>query len=99
MELDDTFSIKSDANNVTLIELVDGFKLSKDRKERIPAKVEKEFYYGTLYQALKGYLDRSIMQADSIKDARKIATRVINTLDDMEAEIKEKFCVYVKKEK
>jgi len=97
MKIDDTFSIAVHGSSFTLIEEVDGFKLSEDRKERIPAKTKTESFYGSLYQALQGYMKKSIAKAASVKDARKIASRVMTTLDDLEAEIKEKFCIYVKK--
>jgi len=96
MKIDDTFSITVHGSSFTLIEEVDGFKLSKDRKERIPSKTTNESFYGSLYQALQGYMKKSIGKADSVKDVRKIAARVMKTLDELEAEIKEKFCIYVK---
>lgn len=98
MKLDERFRVEQQSStSCTLYESVDGFKLSKDRKTRIPTKVEKESYYGTIYQALQGYLKLSVGNADSVKDVRKIAVRVMNTLDELEAEIKEKFCCYVRK--
>ena len=96
MKLDDTFSIKNSSGNVVLIEVIDGFNWNKDHTKKIPAKSTKEYYYGSLAQALNGYLRLSVDNAPSIKDARKIAIKVIETLEQLEQEIKDKFKTEVK---
>ena len=97
MKLDDTFSIKNESGNIVLIELVDGFKWTdKKRTKKVPSKTPKEHYYGSLYQALQAYLKLSVNKADTLKDTRKIALKAINTIDQLEEDIKKSFCIYVK---
>ena len=97
MKLDDTFSIKDESGNIVLTELVDGFKWTDKKKtKKVASKTPKEHYYGTLYQALQGYIRLSIHKAETFKDIRKIALKTINTIDQLEEDIKKTFCIYVK---
>lgn len=97
MKLDDSFSIKTESGNIVLIELVDGFKWTdKKRTKKVPSRTPKEHYYGTLYQALQGYIGLSTHKADTLKDIRKIALKTISTIDQLEEDIKKTFCIYVK---
>ena len=95
MELDENFSIRQSGDNVILVELVDSMSKPKDKKEKPkPIKSEKLHNYGTIYQALWGYLHYSTNHVTSMEDlsgVRKKAIKVMDTLDKFEKEIKEKF--------
>ena len=100
MKLDDTFSIKNESGNIVLTELVPGFKWTdKKRTKKVPSTTPKEHYYGTLYQALQGYLKLSVNKAVDFKDIRKIALKTIDTIDQLEEDIKKSFCIYVQTKK
>ena len=107
MKLDDNFHIEGNAGNIQLIQKVPCMKLTdpKNKKsEKSPSIRDDISFYGTVYQALQGYLKKSIditvtdgkNDEGTIKDIRKTAIKVLNNLDSLEAEIKEKFCIYVK---
>ena len=100
MKLDETFSIKNESGNIVLTELVPGFKWTdKKRTKKIPSVTPREHYYGTLYQALRGYLRHSIGKAKTLKDIRKIALKTIDTIDQLEEDIKKTFCIYIQTKK
>lgn len=96
MKLDENFSLRQTGPNVILTQWVDGFK--KEGKEKVPAKVPLERNYGTIYQALQGYLNHSLaIDCDDIKKIRKIALSVFKNIESLEDKIKEKFCCEVRK--
>lgn len=96
-ELDESFSLKADKSNFTLIEKIPGTKWAdKGKTIKEDTITEKLHHYGTLYQALSGYLFHTTSKARSLKDVRKLAIRVMGILEDSADEIKEQFRTEVK---
>lgn len=76
MRLTDDWKIEQkDSNCVTLIHIVD----SKDKKG-IPKKKEVTYYYGTLYQALQGFLTKASQEE---KDIEAVGFRIVLLLDTL----------------
>lgn len=102
IDLGEGFSLSMEANNFTVNETVIGFSWEKDEHgkyktdkegQRIQTTCEKKVphFYGTLYNALQGFLRLSVAQEDSLSNMRKRAISVMGLLDEMEKEIKDRF--------
>lgn len=99
LHLDDRFYIKQNGDNIILVELVDSMSIPKDGSKPKPIKTEKARYFGTVYQALQGYLNYSLNSSSTLTDVRKKAVSIITVIDKFESEIKEKFRCEVKTSK
>lgn len=94
MILNNTWSIKEDSGGFVLIEKTEGH-IRKDGKLTGETKiVEKKYFYGCVYQALKGFLKRTPLGGD-IDDLKTKVKEVIKIINNAETEIKEKFSIEV----
>ena len=92
INLNERWSIKKHGSSWDLIEVVQG----KD-KDGNPKDVEKVRYYGTLYQALQGYIDHSMPDDQDSFDLISFHIHsVMNEIAEAKKQIKEEFCIVKK---
>lgn len=99
MILNKTWSIEEDSGGFVLIEKTEGH-IRKDGKLTDETKiVEKKYYYGCVYQALKGFLKRAIgtifVGQKNTDDLKTKVEEIVRIINDAETEIKEKFSIEV----
>ncbi len=90
MKLNERFSIEREKYGVILVETVSG----KDNKGNDKEK-KKNRYYGTLYQALIGFLNNNIDNSEDIDDITVKVKKTLDIIMEEEYTIKEKFCTEV----
>ena len=94
MILNDIWSIEEISGGFVLIEKRTGH-VRKDGKLTDKTKViEDNYYYGCVYQALIGFLQKLSIERD-IDDLRTKVEEIIKIIKDAEIEIKKKFCIEV----
>lgn len=95
MKLSEDFEIKQNsASSFSLIESYVGTD-KKGKKKKIQSR---ESYYGTLYQALQGFLVQSSQRKDSLKEVRSEIYATIQALGVAQDLIKKEFRTEVKGE-
>ena len=94
MILNDIWSIEKDPGGFVLVEKTEGH-VRKDGKLTDETKIiEKKYFYGCIYQALKGFLHKAPSGGD-INDLKTKVEEVIKIINDAETEIKENFSIEV----
>jgi len=99
MKLNEKYSISENAHGYTLEEKTvistkkDG-KFTGEKRSGV-----KQRFYGTLYQALQGFLVINSQEAEceSMFGLRDSIVRTLDILGNAKESIKDEFCVYVKK--
>lgn len=94
IRINDSFTIKRSGEGFTLIQLVNG----KD-KDGNPKKQESFTYYGCLYQALQGFMKKTVNMAESLDSIRQYVNLAMCDIEDAEGKIKENFSIVIHKEK
>lgn len=97
MKLDNKYSIEKSGSGIKLIEKTIGYK-KDDKKKENPIELGKEYYYGVLYQALQGYMEKRIddtIEYDSLDVTGLHVSAIIADISRYKAAIKDEFCVYV----
>ena len=94
MILNDTWSIKEDSGGFVLIEKREGH-VKEDGKLTGKTKiVENKYFYGCIYQALIGFLQKVPLGRD-IDDLRTKVEEIVNLIKGYESIIKETFSIEV----
>lgn len=100
MKLNDKYSIENEAHGFSLVEKTE-IKVMKDGKETGKFKEgSKKLYYGTVYQALQGFLtvsvDDVVKQGYELRDIREKVFTTIECIHKTMDLIKDSFCIEVK---
>jgi hypothetical protein len=99
MKLNEKYSIEKDGAGFALVE-----------KTVINTKVDGKFtgetrdgknkrFYGTVYQALQGFLSITVNSSESLDGIRDNVLLTIDLIDMAKDKIKREFCIEVRKEK
>ena len=98
MILDEKYRIEKSGNGLKLIEKSVGYK-KKDKDKLNPVEVENEYYYGALYQALRSYTEKRLIneigEDCSLYEIGLEIEAIKFTLALLAESIKKDFCVYV----
>ena len=96
MKLTEDFEIKQ--NNSISFSLIESY-VGTDRKGKKKKIQSRESYYGTLYQALQGFLEKTVQKRDSLKEVRAEIYATIQALGTAQELIKKEFRTEVKGER
>ena len=98
MKLNEKYCIEKESNGFSLVEKTE-IEVTKDGKKTGETKDgSKKRYYGTVYQALQGFLSASV--DDSYEEENSInhsITATLKSIDNAKDRIKAEFCIEVKK--
>jgi len=95
MILNDTYSIEEDSGGFALIEKKEGrVKVDGEFVEGRTKTVEIKYFYGCIYQALIGFLNK-VPSGRDIDDLKTKVEEIINIIREAETEIKKTFRIEI----
>ena len=97
MKLTENYSIEKEAHGFSLVEKTQ-VEVTKDGEKTGQIKDGfKKRYYGTVYQALQGFVSACVDESIHVNEIRINIEWSILAIDNLKDKIKEEFCIEVNK--
>lgn len=96
MKLDYKYSIEKEAHGFSLVEATVVETMKDGKKTGIFKDGQKKSFYGTVYQALQGFLVVASQDVDEISELNKSIGETMDMLKMAKEEIKKEFSIVVK---
>ena len=99
MKLTNIYSIEEESHGFSLVEVTD-IGVTKDGKKTGEIKHgAKKRYYGTVYQALQGFVDVCVDESLHVSEVMTNVEWALMAIHELKDKIKEEFCIEVRTER